>query len=239
MIVLKRKSIFIFSVLIVSVLTFIFCFGAINKLSVGEASVSGIKIVLDAGHGGIDSGVSGVLTGVKESEINLSIVKKLEKYIVEGGMTAVLTRNSEAGLYGVATKNRKKKDMKKRKEIINDCKPALVVSVHLNKYSSPSVRGAQVFYKKGDENGKILAELIQNSFNNMEENVRKCKAHTGDYYILNCSQYPSVIAECGFLSNKDDEALLIKEEYQDKIAYTIFCGIINYLSEMSYLNNDK
>lgn len=238
MFVLKRRSIFIVSVLLLTVITFIVCFGALAQKPIGEASSSNIKIVLDAGHGGVDGGVSGVNTGVKESEINLAVVKKLEKYLKGAGMSVVLTRSTDAGLYGVATSGLKKKDMAKRKEIISKAKPHLVVSVHMNKYSLSTRRGAQVFYKKGDEASKLLATVIQDCFNSMEEAVRTCSALTGDYYILNCTDYPSVICECGFLSNPDDEALLISEEYQDAVAYTIFKGIVAYLSKSTIIFTD-
>lgn len=229
MIVLKRKNILIVSVLIATLFTFVLCVSAIAAKPVGEASANKIKIVLDAGHGGVDGGVTGVNTGVKESELNLKVVKKLENYLINSGMSVTLTRNSDAGLYGVATKNLKRKDMEKRRDIIKSVNPDLVVSVHMNNYSVSTRRGAQVFYKKGDEKAKLLAENIQKNFNSMKEASRNCTILTGDYYILNCSEIPSVIAECGFLSNPEDESLLISEEYQDAIAYNVYKGIIGYL----------
>ncbi len=231
MFVIKRRNIVIVATLLATAIAFIVCFGALSKTAVGEASISGVKIVLDAGHGGVDNGVSGVRTGVKESELNLILVKKTQKYLTDAGFSVVLTRSSEAGLYGVATSNRKRKDMLKRKEIILNAQPDLVVSIHLNKYSVSTRRGAQVFYKSSDENGKLLATSMQNAFNELEETTRKFSALAGDYYLLNCSNYPSVIAECGFLSNPEEEALLITDEYQNKIAYSIFKGIVDYLSK--------
>ena len=232
--IVKRRKVLIVSVLIITALTFILCFGAINSVPIGEASSKNIKVVLDAGHGGVDGGVSGINTKVKESEINLAVTKKLQNYLQDAGMSVVLTRNSDAGLYGVATTNRKKKDMQKRSEIINKAQPNLVVSIHMNKYSNSTRRGAQVFYKKGDERGRMLADSVQQSFNLMEEAVRICSPLSGDYYILNCSNYPSIIAECGFLSNPNDEALLKTESYQDSIAYAIFKGIVGYLSQTTF-----
>ena len=149
-------------------------------------------------------------------------------------MSVVLTRSTEAGLYGVATSNLKRKDMEKRRDIINKANPNLVVSIHMNKYSLSSRRGAQVFYKAGNENAKLLASSIQSCFNAMEEAVRECSILTGDYYILNCTKYPSIIAECGFLSNPQDEELLITEKYQDSIAYNIFKGIVEYLIQTTF-----
>ena len=233
MIVLKRRNLLIITVLIATILTFALCIGALYDKPIGNASVNKPRIVLDAGHGGIDAGVTGVLTKTKESELNLAVVKKLEKYLLGAGMSVVLTRSTDAGLYGIANKNLKRKDMEKRREIIENAKPSLVVSVHMNKYSLSERRGAQVFYKKGDESAKILADSVQDCFNSMEEAVRECSALTGDYYILNCTNYPSIIAECGFLSNPQDEALLITDEYQDAVAYTIFKGIVGYFAQMS------
>lgn len=214
------------------VLVSIFCFNALSNPVANNASSSKIKVVIDAGHGGVDGGVSGITTGIAERELNLLVAKKLENYLVSAGITVVLTRNSSAGLYGVATSNLKRKDMQKRKEIIEKAKPNLVVSIHMNKYSISTRRGAQVFYKKNDENGKLLANSIQESFNLMPEAPRSCNALIGDYYILNCTLYPSVIAECGFLSSPEDEALLITDEYQSSIAYAIFKGIATYFAKL-------
>ena len=234
MFVFKRRNLIIVSVLVLTALTFILCFSALRVKFVGDAESKKIKIVLDAGHGGIDGGVLGVNTSVKESELNLKVVKKLEKYLVSAGMQVVLTRSSDAGLYGSAIGNLKRKDMQKRRDIILKAKPDLVVSIHMNKFSVSTRRGAQVFYKQGDELGEKLAINIQESFNQMDSAARECFALTGDYYILNCSNIPSVIAECGFLSNAQDEALLVTEEYQNELAYTIFKGIVGYLSQMSF-----
>lgn len=237
MFVVKRKNILIVSVLILTFLTFILCFSAIKINPIGSAS-SKIKVVLDAGHGGIDGGVSGVNTNVKESELNLKVVKKLEKYLIDAGITVVLTRNSEAGLYGVASASLKRKDMERRKEIIEKAKPNLVVSVHMNDYSVSTRRGAQVFYNVDNENSKKLAMSIQETFNDMQQCVRKYSALKGEYYILSCTQYPSVIAECGFLSNPEEESLLITESYQNELAYSIYKGIAGYLVQTTILFNE-
>ncbi len=233
MIVIKKRSLVIISVLILTVVAFAFCLSSIKGGSALSSEQPKVKVVLDAGHGGVDGGVSGAKTGIKESVLNLSIVKKLEKYLIDAGFEVVLTRSTDAGLYGIATKNLKKKDMQKRREIILNAEPSVVVSVHLNKYSLSSRRGAQIFFKEGCLNGKILAESIQKAFNELPESTRAFSPLKGDYFLLNCSEYPSVIAECGFLSNPEEEALLITEEYQDTIAYTLFKGIVGYLAETS------
>lgn len=228
--VIKRRSILVVTVILMTVITAAVCFSAIKNGSTG-AYVTGLTVVLDAGHGGVDGGVTGVNTGVKESELNLLLVKRLRDYLEDAGFRVVLTRNSQAGLYGVMSSGLKRKDMEKRREVINKSKPALVVSVHLNKYSVSTRRGAQVFYKSTDKMGKLLADSIQQEFNQMQTAERPLSALAGDYYILNCSEYPSVIAECGFLSNPQDESLLVTEEYRDQLCYSMFKGIIRYLAE--------
>lgn len=233
MLVFKKKNLIIISVLIITALTFAFCFGAIYKLNVKGANGNGIIVIVDAGHGGIDNGVVGTKTGVKESELNLSVSKKLENFLLDAGIDVVLTRNSNAGLYGIATRNLKRKDMEKRRSIIQSSNPTLVVSIHMNKYSVSSRRGAQVFYKSSDEKGKAFADCVQRQFNELSGSQRDFSALSGDYFILNCSNVPSIIAECGFLSNENDEALLVTDEYQNEVAYTIFKGIVEYLSEQS------
>ena len=232
MVILKKNYLAVISILLITIITAIVCFGALYKKPIGNASANNVKIVLDAGHGGVDGGVTGVLTGVKESDLNLKVVKKLESLLINAGFSVVLTRVTDAGLYGVSSSSLKKKDMEKRRSIIKKAKPNLVVSIHMNKYSLQTRRGAQVFYKPNDERGKLLAQCVQDSFNQMQECVKQSNILTGDYYILNCTEYPSIIAECGFLSNPEDEALLIKEEYQESIAYSIFKGIVAYLTKI-------
>ena len=140
MFVFKKRNIVIISVLLITAITFAICFGAISGLKIGEASSTGLTVVLDAGHGGVDPGVVGKTSGVKESDINLNIVKMTEKLLDSAGVSVVLTRSSEAGLYGIATKNLKRRDMEKRKKIILNANPDLVISVHLNSFSSSLVQ---------------------------------------------------------------------------------------------------
>jgi N-acetylmuramoyl-L-alanine amidase len=185
-------------------------------------------VVIDAGHGGIDSGVAGAATKVKEAELNLKVSKKLEKLLKEYGFNVVMTRTNGNGLYGLHTQNRKKRDMEERARIIREAQPDAVVSIHMNYFSQSKQRGAQVFYRKDNERGKELARCIQEV---LALNIEYCDRLylAGDYYIVNCSDYPSVIVECGFLSNASDEQLLITDEYQQKLAYHIALGIMKFL----------
>ena len=215
----KLTAIFLFLCLI------IFPFGCAPKNASNQPKFS-YTVVIDAGHGGIDGGVTGVNTGVKESDLNLSIANILKDKFISAGFKVVMTRTTSAGLYGTMSKGFKLRDMKKRKEIINSAKPDLMISVHLNKFSDSSRRGAQVFYKIDNENSKRLADILQEEFNGTG---RKYSALKGDYYVLNESNCPAVICECGFLSNPQDEILLLTESYREKVAETIVRGAVKYL----------
>lgn len=216
----KRKTLII-------VLSITLAIVAIVATAATVASASrvdnGLTVVLDAGHGGADGGVVGVKTGTKESDVNLAITKYLMKYLQKSGYNVVLTR-SDSGAVCSGMKYDKKEDMKARKTIISDTAPDLVISIHCNSYPIADVNGAQVFYSQGSNSGSEFAEIVQNYFNDVL-NSRNKNSMIGDYYVLNCSEYPSILCECGFLSNASDEEKLITANYQEKIAYTIFSAV--------------
>ena len=167
-------------------------------------------VVLDAGHGGIDAGVNGVNTNVKESELNLKTVYELKNIFEKNGFIVRLTRTNEDGLYGDTSPGFKLRDLNKRKQIITSSNADILISIHMNNYQDSRRRGAQVFYKENDKTSNYLAEKIQNRLNLMKESPRISKALKGDYYLLNTSKIPAVIVECGFLSNPNDEKLFAK-----------------------------
>ena len=187
-----------------------------------------ISIVIDAGHGGIDGGVSGVLTKVSESEVNLQIAKKLGYLFEEGGFSVTQTRTSSAGLYGYLGAGFKKRDMYVREKILKSAKPTLVISIHQNTFSDRARRGAQVFFYPGRESSKEFASCLQTQLNSMPESVKKASVLSGDYYILKVSPCPAVIIECGFLSNSEEEGLLNTLDYQNRIIDSIFKGVLLY-----------
>ena len=189
-----------------------------------------VTVILDAGHGGVDPGSIGRETKITESELNLIIVKKLESLLVSSGINVVLTRKDENGLYGIYSKDYKIRDMKARKSIINETDSDLLVSIHMNSFVHSRFRGAQVFYNTGHTESEQLALSIQNCFSLDLPSSDKGIA-IGDYFILKCdNRIPSVLCECGYLSNKEDEELLVSEDYQNKLSYSIYKGIIAYLN---------
>ncbi|MDD4291729.1 MAG: N-acetylmuramoyl-L-alanine amidase [Clostridia bacterium] len=189
-------------------------------------TVGRLTVVIDVGHGGIDGGVKGK-SGVKESDINLAIALILERHFVEGGFNTVLTRRDENGLYGLATKGFKLRDMNARIDIIKDANPCVVLSIHQNAHSATYRSGSQVFFQKNIASGEKLASYIQKSLNKRLgfEN----RYLSGDYFILKKGIPASVIVECGFLSNAADEVRLQTEEYQNRICTAIYRGTLDYL----------
>ena len=225
MILLKKGAIAAAAVLICFLL--LSCLG-LSAVSYAGAQRSSYCIVLDAGHGGIDPGVLGSGSGVKESDVNLKIVQKLQSLFVDAGFGVVLTRKNQGGLYGLPTQGYKRRDMEKRREIIQKAQPNLVISVHQNNFLADRTRyGGQVFFREGDENSVAFAECIQFRLNSL--GGRDVSALKGDFFMLECTDAPSVLVECGFLSNAREEQLLITDEYQNKIAEAIFQGTIAYL----------
>lgn len=187
-------------------------------------------VVIDSGHGGNDPGKIGV-NGSLEKDINLQIAKKLKAYLEASDVQVVMTREEDRGLYEESDSHKKMTDMRNRCELITKTKPVLVVSIHQNSYHEEPISGGQVFYYKSSEKGKKLAELIQKRFDFVlgEKNRRLAKPN-GSYYLLLHVKEPIVIVECGFLSNWKEAKDLGTESYQERVAWTIHMGIMEYLN---------
>jgi len=191
-------------------------------------------IILDAGHGYPDKGAEGK-NGITESDINLSIVLKLQNLLEQSGVTVVLTRSDENGIYDIDKESLRQKhisDLKNRVKIGNESGADVFVSIHLNKISQEKYNGWQTFFKSNDENSKKLAESIQKSLDNsiQRENKRVALEIKGIYLVKNVN-IPTTIVECGFLSNYEEASLLIEEEYQNKLAWGIYIGIMEYFRQ--------
>ncbi len=186
-------------------------------------------VVIDAGHGGVDPGKVGVNNAL-EKEINLSIAKRLKNLLEQNGITVVMTREEDKDLASENAKSRKNEDLRARVQLIANISPIAVVSIHQNSYPEEDVAGAQVFYYSSSEDGKLLGNMIQEQLKTEinDGNHRIAKANK-DYYILKRSSSPAVIVECGFLSNYKEAELLATEEYQEKLAFAIHLGILQYI----------
>ncbi|MCH5351634.1 MAG: N-acetylmuramoyl-L-alanine amidase [Clostridiales bacterium] len=219
-ITIKRKTVAVILALILAVVAVAATAASVIASARAE---NGVTIVIDPGHGGADGGVVGVSTGTKESDVNLSISKYLADYFKKSGYTVVLTRTDMGSVEG-GIKYSKRGDMAARRNVVEKASPDLVISVHCNSFPRSSVSGAQVFYAQSATLGKQFADTVQGYFNEVL-NKKPRSAAVGDYYILNCTEYPSILCECGFLSNFDDEKNLITASYQEKVAYTIFSAV--------------
>lgn len=193
-----------------------------------------ITVVLDAGHGGFDGGAEAD-DGTLEKDLNLCVAKKLEALLLQGGFDVVMMRDEDKGLENNAEdsiSSKKISDMKRRLEIINSNPDALFVSIHMNKFTTASPSGAQVFYSANNQNSLSLAENVQQSIKNLlqSENKRVVKQADKSIYLLYNAQIPAVIVECGFLSNQTELNNLKNDSYQTKLALAIYCGMLEYYS---------
>lgn len=187
-------------------------------------------VVIDAGHGGFDPGKVGI-NGALEKEINLQIAEKLKLFLEAEDVRVVMTREDDNGLYEENASNKKVQDMKRRLTIIEEADPVLVVSIHQNSYHEEYVKGAQVFYYKTGEQSKRLAEILQERLCLLDrENTRQAKGNDS-YYLLKKTAKPIVIVECGFLSNTGEAGNLVTPLYQEKMAWSIHMGIMQYLNK--------
>jgi len=192
--------------------------------SINNLNLLGKIIVLDAGHGGTDSGAKN--GKIVEKELNLLLVKKLEKELISRGATVYLTREEDNDL-SARTSERKRSDLYNRAKYINTIKPNMYISIHLNATTSSSWKGLQVFYNKNNEENKVIAETITNNLKNNINNIRKVKEEN-KYYMYKYIKYPGVLIEAGFISNPDENYLLRQEEYQNKLIILIADAIEKY-----------
>lgn len=188
-------------------------------------------VMIDSGHGGNDPGKIGV-DGSLEKDINLQIAKRLKLYLEAEGVDVFMTREDDRGLYTESDSSKKMADMRNRCKKIAETEPDLVVSIHQNSYHQEPISGGQVFYYKTSERGKRLAEILQRRFDYVlgEKNTRQAKPN-GNYYLLLHVKQPIVIVECGFLSNWKEAAALNSEDYQDRLAWTIHMGVMEFLNQ--------
>lgn len=189
---------------------------------------SGKIIVIDVGHGGNDPGKVSA-TGVEEKDVNLQIAMYLKEYLAAQDYTVYLTRETDCGLYDENVSKKKTSDLNNRIRFFKEKNAGFVVSIHQNSYPDTIQHGAQTFYFTGSETGKAFAETIQESLLQFDEtNTRKAKA-SNTYYLLKHSSVPSVIVECGFLSNPDETMKLTDSNYQKELAYAIGIGICRFV----------
>ncbi len=231
----KKRILFILGMVLISVFTYFFSVGFKNEtVQTVSLPVSNKVVVLDAGHGGEDAGAQSS-NGTTESNTNLNIVLKVQSLLEQSGCTVILTRSDENAIYDLDSKTLREKkvsDIKNRVKIGNSSSADIFVSIHLNKIPESQYYGWQTFYKDGNEQSKKLATCLQNSLNEaIERENKRVPLKLDNVFIIKNVEIPTSIVECGFLSNPEEEKLLLQDEYQNKLAWGIYTGIINYFYE--------
>ncbi len=189
-------------------------------------------IILDAGHGGEDSGAVGK-NGILEKDLNLEIVLEIGKILEEKGYVVVYTRTDDRLLY-TEEENihgiRKISDLKNRCKVAERYPNSLFVSIHMNSFGSEKYSGLQVYYSENNEESRLLADVVQQRVvtDLQPNNNRKIKTGN-DMYILENISNTAILIECGFLTNKEECKKLSEKEYKKELSFSIVCGIIEYI----------
>ncbi len=206
--------------------------GLRNVISTSGKHISTIKqVVIDPGHGGVDPGAIGI-NKANEKDINLAICLYLKDILMLNGYDVIMTRETDVSINSEEFKSISKiktSDLKNRLKIIENYPNAIALSIHQNEFTSQNSTGAQMFYGRKNDQSSIVAQSIQDAFReNLQPNNRRAiKRSTSDVYIVHNAKNPVVLVECGFISNSKEAKLLCDEEYQQKVAFTIYCGIAN------------
>lgn len=218
-----------------SIFTIIALATAYRNVSVPAIADASTKktIIIDAGHGGMDGGCVGV-NGCLEKDINLAIVKDLEQLLTASGFNVVLTRSEDVSIYdeGVeGIRNQKVSDMENRLEIIKSYPDSIFLSIHQNQFTQSEYFGAQMFYTTKNAGNFQLAQIMQSCFAELQPgNNREIKLIDNNLYLFKDTPQVALLIECGFLSNENDAKNLSDSEYQKKVAFTIYRGLLQYLN---------
>lgn len=229
----NKKSLRLTFVLIGCFIVLAIC-ARITERALPTAAAASTKpvIVLDAGHGGLDSGAVGA-TGVLEKDVNLSIVLALRDMFEMSGFEVVLTRDEDISIYdpGVeGIRNQKLNDMDNRLAIIQKYPDSIFLCIHQNNFTDPKYFGGQMFYNNNNPQNRTLAQIMQNKFAQLQPgNGREIKLTGEELFLLKSNKNPSLMIECGFLSNPEEEQKLSTWEYQQKVAFTIYGGVMEFI----------
>ena len=238
----KKKIVKILSVVMIFIFAYIITGYNVNNTKNQSKTIETVAlpinnkvIVLDAGHGVPDEGAQSS-NGTTEAESNLKIALKVQNLLEQSGATVILTRSDENAIYDLDRKTLKQKkisDIHNRVKIGNESSADIFVSIHLNKIPQQQYWGWQTFYKQESPEGQKLATSIQNSLNkSIQKENKRVPMKIENVYIIKHVEIPTTIVECGFLSNPEEEQLLLNNEYQDKLAWGIYTGIMDYFYNM-------
>ncbi len=230
--------------LYVAIIILIFCFSSFLIINKAEANIISVissqatdykdaVIILDAGHGGEDGGAV-AFDGTVEKDLNLNVCRRISLLFDLFGISYVMIRSSDVSVGDTSLdtiRSRKASDIYKRYDIINSYENSVLLSIHQNMFSVEKYSGTQVFYADNDNESSVLAEIIQKEikYSLQNDNTRKIKAAGKDIYLLYNAKRPSVMVECGFMSNPEELIMLKSDEYQTQLSYFIVKGIMQFL----------
>jgi N-acetylmuramoyl-L-alanine amidase len=238
--IFKKVNLIFSLALIITLLISVFI-NSIKTIETIDASqleqVNKIKILIDPGHGGIDQGAMGDMK-IAEAPINLSISEKLMRFLEGNGFEVEMTRYDDSGLYtelGSTIREKKNEDLKNRVKLINNSKADLAVSIHLNSFPQRQYYGAHVFYQKKNEAlTKLAADIVQESMKSiLDKTNHRVPQIKKDIRIMDETNLPLILIECGFLSNIEEERKLVTDSYQEKVAWSIYLGLLKYFNEIN------
>ena len=231
-IILNRKAVYFFMILVI-LITSMGIYSFMKKNKVKETIYSPLMnkvILIDPGHGGFDPGAIGTIKN--EDKINLEIALRLRRLIEQSGGIVLLTREDDNGLNeteDTSIRNKKNEDMRSRRIMIEETEPEVFISIHVNSFPQSKYYGAQTFYKSKSDESKLLAKLIQEEFRKvLDKNNKRKPQSRSNVYLVKKAQEVSILIEVGFISNPNEEKLLNEEKYQEKVAWSIYLGLLKY-----------
>lgn len=220
---MKKNSILLFIVTFLLII-YLLPVNTINSLKQDVFLIDRV-IVLDPGHGGVDDGACE--NELLEDLLNLEICKYLYELLFDSGAQVYITRTGDYDLASLYAKNRKREDLFKRVNFVNNIQPDVLISIHMNAFKDENVNGSQVFYYHND----VLATFIQEELNNLNKTNKKIKKD--DYYILEKANCSAVLIECGFLTGKQDYVKLQEESHKKALAESIYNGVIKFFNNFN------
>lgn len=231
---LNKDAFFYFALISGLLMLSILMYNLLNlaKSTSGTPSYNFDTIVIDAGHGGEDCGAIAD-DGTLEKDINLNIAIKLHELLLSSGIHTLMTREKDISIYdedqNENLRQKKVSDMQNRLELINSSSNNVLISIHQNKFPDKKYSGAQVFFSKNNKLSEVLAKNVQESVKSLlqPQNDREIKPSTQDIFILHNAKVPAIVVECGFISNEEELKNLMNQDYQSKIAFAIYNGILN------------
>lgn len=235
MLIKIKKSYLFLAGLFLVVMLFLFAIQTSSANSASTVPENEFVIIIDPGHGGVDGGAVGV-SGTVEKRINLEIALRLRDVFTAAGYTVIMTRDTDISIHDSTAdsiREMKVSDLRNRLKITEMFPNSLLISIHQNTLGDSSVTGAQVFFSPNNPESEVLAQSIQDSFNDgiQLSGDRQIKAAGKNLYLFYNAQNTAVLAECGFLSNSREEEMLCDPEHQDDIVYCIFRGTLEYLNK--------